>query len=144
MSPEQISETYYNQKSDIWSLGCICYEMIMLRPPFLAKNYIELRDKIKNGKYKNMCYKTYSNELIILIDSMLNTDIKKRPNISKILSLKKIIYNINIYNIEKKYILLKMKELQLKQKEKQLILFEKKLHNKYTKLIKLHQNLSKK
>ena len=36
MSPEQINEQKYNEKCDIWSLGCILYELCALRPPFRA------------------------------------------------------------------------------------------------------------
>mgnify|MGYP001947946731 CR=1 FL=1 len=36
MSPEQINEQKYNEKCDIWSLGCILYELCALHPPFVA------------------------------------------------------------------------------------------------------------
>jgi serine/threonine protein kinase len=49
MSPEQINEQKYNEKSDIWSLGCIAYEMAALRPPFKAQNHLSLAIKIKAG-----------------------------------------------------------------------------------------------
>jgi len=38
MSPEQIQEQRYNEKSDIWSAGCVLYEMMSLRAPFEATN----------------------------------------------------------------------------------------------------------
>lgn len=38
MSPEQCNGQEYNEKSDIWSLGIIVYEMAQLNPPFMATN----------------------------------------------------------------------------------------------------------
>jgi NIMA (never in mitosis gene a)-related kinase len=38
LSPEVCEDRPYNSKSDIWSLGCILYEMCTLRHPFEAKN----------------------------------------------------------------------------------------------------------
>lgn len=38
MSPEQCNGQEYNEKSDIWSLGIILYELAQLSPPFMATN----------------------------------------------------------------------------------------------------------
>jgi NIMA (never in mitosis gene a)-related kinase len=54
MSPEQINEQKYNEQSDIWSLGCIIYEMAALHPPFTAQNHLSLAMKIKAGKYERI------------------------------------------------------------------------------------------
>jgi len=37
-SPEVWKYRPYDNRSDVWSLGCVLYEMIMLNPPFRAAN----------------------------------------------------------------------------------------------------------
>ena len=51
LSPELCEEKPYNNKSDIWSLGCVLYEMCTLRHPFEAQNQGALILKILRGKY---------------------------------------------------------------------------------------------
>jgi NIMA (never in mitosis gene a)-related kinase len=41
----------YNQKSDIWSMGCILYEMVTLRHAFDANSMKGLVLKILRGQY---------------------------------------------------------------------------------------------
>lgn len=66
MSPEQISEQAYNEKSDIWSAGCVIYEMSALRAPFEATNQVQLAMKIKSGKIERIPSQ-YSDELFKVI-----------------------------------------------------------------------------
>ena len=88
LSPEICEEKPYNEKSDVWALGCILYELINLKHPFNASNQAALFLKILNGKYENFSniYK-YSDELLKFIDLLLEKDFNKRP------SMKDIIFN---------------------------------------------------
>ncbi len=51
-SPEVWNDRPYDAKCDIWSLGCVVYEMAALRPPFRANNLKELYGKIQKGYYE--------------------------------------------------------------------------------------------
>ena len=51
LSPEVCEDRPYNNKSDIWALGCVLYEMCTLGHPFEAKNQAALLLKIIKGKY---------------------------------------------------------------------------------------------
>ena len=42
MSPEQTNGLKYDERSDIWAVGCVLYELAALRPPFQARNQVAL------------------------------------------------------------------------------------------------------
>ena len=50
-SPEVWKDRPYDFKSDIWSLGCVLYEMAALRPPFKAKDMSGLYKKVVAAQY---------------------------------------------------------------------------------------------
>ncbi|KAM4712762.1 serine/threonine-protein kinase Nek2 [Anableps anableps] len=84
MSPEQINRMSYNEKSDIWSLGCLLYELCALSPPFTAYNQKELAEKIREGKFRRIPFR-YSEELNTLLSKMLNLKDYLRPSVESIL-----------------------------------------------------------
>ncbi|KAF9401261.1 G2-specific serine/threonine protein kinase [Mortierella sp. AD011] len=89
MSPELISESIYDIKSDIWSLGCVVFEMCALEPPFLADTQAQLSAKIKLGRIQTLPSQ-YSYELNVVIKSMLQLSPRKRPTTTELLANPKI------------------------------------------------------
>lgn len=96
LSPELCEEKPYNNKSDIWSLGCVLYELCTLRHPFEAQNQGALILKILRGKY-NPIPSTYSRSLHELVDKLLIKDYRKRPTIEDILKYECIVEKMKLF-----------------------------------------------
>eukprot|EP00746_Dinoflagellata_sp_MGD_P110837 gnl/MRDRNA2_/MRDRNA2_47736_c0_seq1.p1 gnl/MRDRNA2_/MRDRNA2_47736_c0~~gnl/MRDRNA2_/MRDRNA2_47736_c0_seq1.p1 ORF type:complete len:889 (+),score=175.96 gnl/MRDRNA2_/MRDRNA2_47736_c0_seq1:115-2781(+) len=54
MSPEVYGGQLYDSKADIWSLGCVLYEMTTLSPAFNAHNVAALAVAITEGRYQEI------------------------------------------------------------------------------------------
>ena len=83
-SPEVWDEKPYDNKSDIWSLGCVAYEMLTLHPPFRAKDMDQLYKAVTKGIYKKIGDK-YSSDMNEIIDYLLRVYPGERPNCDQIL-----------------------------------------------------------
>ena len=84
-SPEVWKDKPYDNKSDVWSLGCVLYEMITLRPPFRAQNMEGLYNKVCKGQYSRIPEK-FSDDLSKIIQFLLQVNPISRPSCEQILN----------------------------------------------------------
>ena len=83
-SPEVWKDKPYDSKSDIWSLGCVIYEMCALNPPFRAQNMEELFKKVIRGYYPDISNR-YSKDLSEILKLMIQTEVGARPSCDELL-----------------------------------------------------------
>ena len=86
LSPEICEEKPYNEKSDVWALGCILYELCTFKHPYNAKNQPALFLKIISGNYDPIGDNyNYSNDLKKMIESLLEKNYVNRPSMKEII-----------------------------------------------------------
>ena len=74
----------YDPKVDIWSLGTICYEMLIGAPPFNAQTIDGLVNKISEGDYKIPNNLKLSKEVISFLNGMLQYNPSLRLDINSL------------------------------------------------------------
>ena len=84
MSPEQVRSLRYDSKSDVWSVGCVIYELAALDVPFTAKSQLELAVKIKAGKFPPLP-RVFSSDLQRVVRQMLQVNPRHRPSVARLL-----------------------------------------------------------
>ena len=107
-APEIWNKKKFNYKCDIWSIGCIIYEMASLSLPFSLDSNKML--DFKDGKIKPIP-EFYSSKLKSVINDMLALDPSKRPSTDILLNNPTIIETIkklsSFYGINKNNIIIK-------------------------------------
>ena len=78
-SPEVLENKPYDEKTDIWSLGVLSYELAALAHPFSSDNIVSLAKTIERGKYDPLP-KVYSTALHEIVAQMLSARPKDRPS----------------------------------------------------------------
>jgi serine/threonine protein kinase len=94
MPPERIHEEPYSFKSDIWSMGCLLYELAALRSPFYGEklSLVQLCKKIDDCDYPPLPGGGYSVELMNLIREMIVSLPDNRPTSDQVYAIAKAAY----------------------------------------------------
>ena len=99
-SPEIWNNRPYDYKCDIWSAGCIIYEMARFHVPFRAGSMKELYNNVMKGIYPPIPLK-YSHELKNIIKKLIVVNPELRPSANELLNcdiIKKKIEELNLDN----------------------------------------------
>ncbi|EMP31562.1 Serine/threonine-protein kinase Nek11, partial [Chelonia mydas] len=107
MSPEALKHQGYDTKSDIWSLGCILYEMCCLDHAFTGHNFLSVVLKIVEGNTPSLPDR-YPNKLNTVLHSMLNKNPSLRPSATEILKIPYI--DEQLQNVKCKFINMALKD----------------------------------
>ena len=81
-STKKTRQLGYNEMADIWSIGTICYEMVIGKPAFDAEDMDDLVEKVEEGTYKVPT--SISHELVSFLNGMLQYTANKRLTASQL------------------------------------------------------------
>ncbi|CAM9298100.1 unnamed protein product [Ectocarpus sp. 6 AP-2014] len=137
MSPELINEQRYDERTDVWSLGCLMYEAAALTRPFDAHNQLALAMKINTSKVAPIPSR-YSPDLFATIEWMLSKTRHKRPRMEDLakvpglqLPLRENRLLVREFQLEQSYLrrlrTLKSREVDIERREAELATGEAKL-----------------
>ncbi|XP_041799978.1 serine/threonine-protein kinase Nek8-like [Chelmon rostratus] len=85
LAPEVFTQSRYDSKSEMWSVGCILYELCTQKLAFSAGTTVDLISKIRSGANPHLQDK-WSSEFRELFSDMLNRDPNSRPTAWEILA----------------------------------------------------------
>lgn len=87
MSPELLESEPHGTPTDIWSLGCLLYEVLAGQPPFRAPSYPAVVRKITRGEYLPLTVEHSGDKKVgDLVNWMLQRDPSKRPTADEVLA----------------------------------------------------------
>jgi len=87
MSPEVCKGEPYREKSDMWSMGCVLYEMCMLRHAFESQSLLGLVYCIVSEHYDPIPTDRCSPTVSELVDQLLQKPADERPSAEQVLCM---------------------------------------------------------
>jgi NIMA (never in mitosis gene a)-related kinase 1/4/5 len=91
--PEVWKDMPYDHRSDIWSLGCVLYEMICQVPPFRATTMKGLYTKVISGKYDPIPNQ-YSSDLKTVLKCCLQVRASERSDCGQLLKMPGLLQHV--------------------------------------------------
>ncbi|ORX40631.1 kinase-like domain-containing protein [Kockovaella imperatae] len=120
MPPEILAENRYDTKSDIWSLGCVVFEMCALSSPFsTAQTQAELIAMVKSGRLPPLP-SSISPELTQVVKAMLTLNPAKRPTTKDLLELSEMKMHRKLFTVQNQAALIVSRREELRQLEERL------------------------
>ncbi|KAL7418426.1 hypothetical protein Q5752_006884 [Cryptotrichosporon argae] len=120
MPPEILGENRYDTKSDIWSLGCLVFEMCSLTSPFsTARTQEELISMVRSGKLPPLPA-AISPSLKSVIRAMLNLNPARRPSTKDLLDMPEMQLHRKMFMVQNQMALVTQKKNDLVRLEAQL------------------------
>ncbi|KAG5511502.1 hypothetical protein GH5_06450 [Leishmania sp. Ghana 2012 LV757] len=86
MAPEVLQGGAASPKSDVWSLGCVLYELLALRHPFESRDLAPLVMRVLRGQ-RDPLPAHYPRPISNLINRMLCLDASQRPSCEEVLTV---------------------------------------------------------
>ncbi|GAX79840.1 hypothetical protein CEUSTIGMA_g7280.t1 [Chlamydomonas eustigma] len=102
MAPEICSSQPYSSKSDIWSLGCVLYELCTLKHAFAADSLLSLVYQIVKGNFPPIPEDKFSPGLSRLVNAMLVRDPNSRPNLQQVFQMPYVQEHVQRYHKQEK------------------------------------------
>ena len=75
MAPEIWQNKAYNEKCDVWSLGCLIHELCLSAPPFVGTSLQDLGSKVVHCKRETIPTTLYSADIERVVSAMLTVDV---------------------------------------------------------------------